>query len=187
MTPLVGSHLIEFGDGSDLDKKFNRLFIFYKEVLVKTGFDKYSKIDVGYAGQVIGTKKGSNSTKADSIQAIKNIEQLIRLARQLQPDTIHMEHMKPLEQNTETEPALTNYEQLPTQEDSAETIPDTKTHARPEKPTKSLAVFNQKKQATSKSPIKKPTNPKSLGNNQKPKAVMPAKNESLKNQKLETN
>src|SRR5580693_1537733 len=58
MIPVVGNHVIEFGDGTDYKAKFERLFIFYKEVLTKTGFNKYSKINVQYRGQVIGTRKG---------------------------------------------------------------------------------------------------------------------------------
>ena len=71
MVPTVGRHFIEFGAGDDYQQKFRRLFIFYKEVLSKTGFDKYSKIDVRYDKQVVGTKQGI-VTKADSIQALNS-------------------------------------------------------------------------------------------------------------------
>jgi cell division protein FtsQ len=40
MIPTVGNHIIEFGDGTDYDAKFKKLFIFYKQVLAKTGMDK---------------------------------------------------------------------------------------------------------------------------------------------------
>ncbi len=61
--------------------------IFYKEVLSKTGFDKYNKVDVRFSGQVVGTKKGNSISKADSVLAVKNIERLIRAAQQLQFDS----------------------------------------------------------------------------------------------------
>jgi cell division protein FtsQ len=76
MVPTIGNHIIEFGNGNNYEQKFRRLFIFYKEVLSKTGFDKYSRIDVRYDRQVVGTKRGS-VTKVDSVQAIRNIEKLI--------------------------------------------------------------------------------------------------------------
>ena len=57
MTPVVGNHTVKLGDGENIDQKFHRLFVFYKQVLSKTGFDKYKVIDVQYAGQVIGSKQ----------------------------------------------------------------------------------------------------------------------------------
>jgi cell division protein FtsQ len=119
LMPVVGDHVVEFGDGNDYEQKFHRLFLFYKEVLSRTGFDKYSRIDVAYAGQVIGTRKGSDGTRFDSIQGMNNIRQLIRSAQQLQPDTIRQRNIRPLEHNTVTEQNLTNYDLIPgTAEDS---------------------------------------------------------------------
>ncbi|HVM89407.1 MAG TPA: hypothetical protein VMT76_14560 [Puia sp.] len=97
MVPLVGNHVIEFGDGNNCEKKFHRLFVFYKEVLSKTGFNKYAKVNVQFAGEVIGTKKWGLMTKADSLQAAKNIAGLIRSAQQLQMDTVRQRTVKPLE------------------------------------------------------------------------------------------
>lgn len=57
MVPTLGNHIVKLGDGNDFDKKFQRLFIFYKEILGKTGFDKYSFLDVQFKGQLIATKK----------------------------------------------------------------------------------------------------------------------------------
>ncbi|MHA4808587.1 cell division protein FtsQ/DivIB [Flavitalea flava] len=113
LIPTIGNHLIEFGDGTDYEKKFHRLYVFYKEVLSKTGFDKYSRVDVEYAGQVVGTKKGSEGTRFDSIQGLKNIQQMIRMAQQLQPDTGRQQQVRPLEQSTQTEQTLTNYDMIP--------------------------------------------------------------------------
>jgi cell division protein FtsQ len=113
LVPTVGNHLIGFGDGSDYQSKFHRLFVFYKEVLSKTGFDKYSRIDVAYAGQVIGIRKGSEGTRMDSLQGMRNIQQMIRSAQLLQSDTIHQRDMRPLEKPTLTEQSLTNYDLIP--------------------------------------------------------------------------
>jgi len=56
MVPTIGSHIIEFGDGTEYEKKFRRLFIFYKQVLAKTGMEKYERIKVQYDKEVIGVK-----------------------------------------------------------------------------------------------------------------------------------
>ncbi len=103
MIPVIGNHVIEFGDGSDYKAKFARLFIFYKDVLSKTGFNKYSKIDVEYKGQVVGTKKGGEVSKGDSLKFIKEVQQLIRSAQQLQSDTVRQQAIKPLEGNAPLE------------------------------------------------------------------------------------
>ncbi len=79
MVPVVGNHKVDLGDGSDIASKFHRLYLFYDQVLSRTGFDKYQRIDVQYNGQIIG-KKG-NYSKIDSIQLKKNIEQLLQQAR----------------------------------------------------------------------------------------------------------
>jgi len=113
LLPEIGIHRISFGDGSNIPQKFHRLFVFYKEVLSKTGFDKYSRIDVSYAGQVIGIKKGSEQSRYDSIQGMNNIRQLILSAQQLQLDTLRQQNTRPLEHNTMTEQNLTNYDLVP--------------------------------------------------------------------------
>jgi cell division protein FtsQ len=74
--PTVGNHLIQLGTTENLEQKFNKLFVFYKQVLRNTGFDKYSVINVQYDQQVIGRYKGTTSA-IDSIQLQKNIEELM--------------------------------------------------------------------------------------------------------------
>ena len=87
MIPVIGNHVIVFGDGSDYEAKFHRLLLFYQQVSAKLGFDKYSMVDVQYAGQVIGTKKGTVS-KVDSLQALKNVQQMIEASKRLPVDTV---------------------------------------------------------------------------------------------------
>jgi len=112
LLPEVGSHRVTLGDGSDIGLKFHRLYVFYKEVLSRTGFDKYSRIDVSYAGQVIGIRKGSEESRYDSVQGMNNIRQLIQSAQQLQQDTLK-QNVRPLERSTMTEQSLTTYDLVP--------------------------------------------------------------------------
>ncbi|MBI1342347.1 MAG: hypothetical protein GC171_05345 [Terrimonas sp.] len=78
--PLVGNTVIRIGDDSQLEQKFNRLMIFFKEVLRKTGFDRYSVIDARYHGQVVATKKGTQQVVVDSLRLKKNVKQLLEAA-----------------------------------------------------------------------------------------------------------
>lgn len=82
LIPLVGNHVISFGSGQDMEKKFNRLKIFYKQVLSQSGFDIYKMVDVQYAGQIIGTKRGDEKNSVDTVQLKKNIEQLLKKVQQ---------------------------------------------------------------------------------------------------------
>jgi cell division protein FtsQ len=61
IVPTIGNHVIEFGDADDIGQKFHRLLIFYKQVLAKTGMDKYERIKVQFDQQVIGVKKQSSN------------------------------------------------------------------------------------------------------------------------------
>jgi len=113
LEPEIGNHRITFGDAGDIEAKFHRLFVFYKEVLSKTGFDKYERIDISYDDQIVATKKGSTRSRYDSLQGMNNIRQLIRSAQLLQPDTLRQQTVRPLERNTMTEQNLANYDLLP--------------------------------------------------------------------------
>ncbi len=64
--PLIGNHIIEFGTIEDHQEKFRRLMLFYREVLAKTGFDKYSIIKAQFAGQIVGVKR-EGATVSNSI------------------------------------------------------------------------------------------------------------------------
>lgn len=113
LVPTIGNHVVELGDGNDLGDKLHRLFLFYQKVSTRVGFDKYSRIDVGYAGQVVGTRKGSEGTRQDSIQGMKNIQDLIRSAQRLEPDTARLANTRPLERPVMTEQSLTSYDLIP--------------------------------------------------------------------------
>lgn len=175
LEPEIGDHRVVFGDGNGIGQKFHRLFLFYKEVLSRTGFDKYERIDVSYAGQVIATKKGSGQNRYDSLQGMNNIRQMIRSAQQLQPDTIRQQSVRPLEHNTTTEQNLTNYDLLPGNGDSSDAAP-AKRHDTP--PTaaatpahaKPLTVTHVKPAAHKTKPLTKP--PAKPGT-RIPKAIMP--------------
>jgi cell division protein FtsQ len=56
ITPVVGNHVIRFGNGENIQDKFNRLFTFYQQVLSRASIDKYKTIDVRFEGQIIGGK-----------------------------------------------------------------------------------------------------------------------------------
>jgi len=113
LEPETGTHRICLGDGNDVAAKFHRLFLFDQQVLGRVGLERYQRIDVSYAGQVVATRKGSEQRRYDSLQGLNNIRQLIRSAQQLQPDTVRQQSVRPLETNTITEQNLSTHDLLP--------------------------------------------------------------------------
>jgi cell division protein FtsQ len=86
MVPTVGNHLIQFGAGNDVAKKFHKLMVFYTRVLAGAGMEKYGVLNVAFDQQIVATKRGVTS-KVDSLQALKKINELIERSKQMSIDT----------------------------------------------------------------------------------------------------
>jgi cell division protein FtsQ len=56
MIPRVGDHIVLVGNAQDIDKKLNKLKLFYDRGLNKTGWNEYKTINLKYANQVVCTK-----------------------------------------------------------------------------------------------------------------------------------
>ncbi|HUR66688.1 MAG TPA: hypothetical protein VMZ03_10095 [Chitinophagaceae bacterium] len=110
MIPMIGNHLVRFGDGENLPAKFNRLMIFYKQVLSKTGFDRYKIIDVQYKGQVVASRYAGDP-KVDSVQLRKNVEKLLKQSAEAANDTVV--RILPPVIKLETDPTETGKTTLP--------------------------------------------------------------------------
>jgi cell division protein FtsQ len=83
MIPKIGNSIIVFGDATNIAEKFARLQIFYKEVMIKTGWDYYSKIDVQYNNQIVAKRKGAEDVTADSLRT-ENLMKLMAYNMELQ-------------------------------------------------------------------------------------------------------
>ena len=70
ITPKIGKQVILFGDASDADAKFDRLKLFYKEVMAKTGWNRYRTINLKYRDQVVGVITGREDIVADSLKTL---------------------------------------------------------------------------------------------------------------------
>lgn len=53
LVPEIGNHLIEFGMGIEIEAKFKKLKLLYKDILPSKGWDKYKKISVKYRNQIV--------------------------------------------------------------------------------------------------------------------------------------
>lgn len=57
LTPLVGEHIIEFGNLNDYQKKLKKMKAFYEQVLAKNSWNKYKRISLKYNNQVIAKRR----------------------------------------------------------------------------------------------------------------------------------
>jgi cell division protein FtsQ len=55
--PRIGNHTILIGDTSNLDEKFKKLKVFYKEIATLGRWNEYSQINLKYANEVYCKKK----------------------------------------------------------------------------------------------------------------------------------
>ncbi|HYC28146.1 MAG TPA: hypothetical protein VEB42_05005, partial [Chitinophagaceae bacterium] len=117
MVPEIGNHIIEFGDGNNVEDKFHRLMVFYKQVMSRSGLSSYERVSVEFARQIVAKKKEAKISRYDSLMAVKKIQQLI-IAAQRMPDTLNTGPMKPLETPGISEHQLRNYDLVP---DSSQT------------------------------------------------------------------
>lgn len=71
--PNIVGHVINFGDTTLISNKFDRLRVFYRDVMPSRGWDAFDTISVKWAGQVVATKRNKNQTTG----AIENIADLV--------------------------------------------------------------------------------------------------------------
>lgn len=57
LIPRVGAHIIEFGDNSNYQDKFDKLYALYNQGFKNEGWNKYLKIDLKFKNQVVCTKR----------------------------------------------------------------------------------------------------------------------------------
>lgn len=56
LIPRVGNHEIIFGEADKIPFKFQKLMVFYKKALPKTGWNEYSTINLKFKNQIVCTK-----------------------------------------------------------------------------------------------------------------------------------
>jgi cell division protein FtsQ len=88
MIPKIGNQLIVFGDASDVDAKLEKLKMFYKEIMVKAGWNNYSVINVQYKNQVVAKRKGAEDIAADSLRTLQIMQVIATRTQQQANDSL---------------------------------------------------------------------------------------------------
>lgn len=208
MIPKIGDQVIVFGDASNAEQKFKKLQLFYKKVMTKYGWNRYSIINLQYKGQVIGKIKGKDDISADSLRTVEIMHAIAIEAARKASDSLQMflqdnerntTNVSIIEQSIErddegAEPPVSILPKFP------EAVPEKATETVAIKPTGHVAKkpVEKKISKTPAKPVTKPaakpvikpavtqTKPATAQKKpattvtrqvEKPKAVMPKKNE----------
>ena len=200
MMPKIGNTIIAMGDGKDVEEKFIQLKLCYKEVIAKAGWNKYSMVDVQYKDQVVAKRKDRKEIIADSMKTIQVMQIIAANAERMSNDSI-MAIIQDNGNNSTDASIIEQSIQRDDETDSAENvsilkpqgIPVTNNPLDKPAPKKAESVLKNKKAAgikvtgaTIKKPVTKPVQSKpalpkpitkTTVTRQKPKAVMPPKND----------
>jgi cell division protein FtsQ len=162
MIPKLGNQLIVFGDASDVDVKLKKLKLFYKEIMVKAGWNKYSVINVQYKNQVVAKRKGAEDIAADSLRTLQIMKFIADRAQQQANDSLQI-----IQQDNTRNTADSTMIQQSIQRDEVD---------EPALPAIQPAANNEKPAAVNKDvkPVSKqlPKGPPPAVNAKQPKAVM---------------
>jgi len=100
LIPKLGNQVIRFGNGDNYEEKFNKLLAFYKQVQTRTGWNRYSIIDVQYKNQVIGVNRNAQEIKMDSLRAIEIMKKIIVDAQKSTNDSTNVQLSQPEDDNS---------------------------------------------------------------------------------------
>lgn len=102
MIPKLGNNIIAFGNAENAAAKFSKLKLFYKEVMVKSGWNKYSVVDVQYKNQVVARRKDAKEIATDSLKTIQLMQLIAENAERMANDSVQV-MMQDNEHNTTNE------------------------------------------------------------------------------------
>ncbi|MFZ1369794.1 MAG: hypothetical protein WAR78_05405 [Ferruginibacter sp.] len=180
MIPKIGNQLIVFGDATDTETKLGKLKLFYKEIMVKAGWDHYSIINLQYKNQVVAKRKGAEDVAADSLRTLQLMQIIAERSQRAAGDSL-----KIMPQGNDRDQAdSTMIQQSIQRDESDETAVPTGSAVQ----QSNQAVMNSVKPATQSvlptvkkdtKPVVKPVQKKAVAKKvvKEPKAVMEKKND----------
>ncbi|HNU88810.1 MAG TPA: hypothetical protein PKJ94_10985 [Ferruginibacter sp.] len=90
LIPKIGNQLIVFGDASDAAQKFSKLRLFYKNIITKYGWNKYSQIGLQYKGQVVAKIRDAEDFSADSLRTIQIMQAIAANSARMSSDSVQI-------------------------------------------------------------------------------------------------
>lgn len=71
LVPKLGNQQIIFGEAVDIAAKFDKLKMFYKDVITNVGWNRYNIINLQYKNQVVAKIRGKEDVTADSLRTME--------------------------------------------------------------------------------------------------------------------
>jgi cell division protein FtsQ len=87
LIPKLGDQIILFGDATNIEKKFDKLKLFYKNVISVKGWKKYSKINLEFDNQIVASILGEAEQVADSLKTMKMLKEFAEYSARMSSDT----------------------------------------------------------------------------------------------------
>ena len=85
--PKIGKQVIEFGDANNAGEKFNKLKLFYKNIMLKAGWNRYSNINLQYKDQVVAKLRNKEDVIADSLRTLQLLKLMADKAEAMASDS----------------------------------------------------------------------------------------------------
>lgn len=107
LIPVLGNHKILLGDASNLENKLNNLFLFYKNVLNRIGWDKYETLDVRFKDQVVAAPSLPYNGPVDkAIDKMNWVNSIVETeAKNDVKDSVHAAEVKTIKEQKAIVPA----------------------------------------------------------------------------------
>lgn len=86
LIPVLGNHRALVGDTTALDTKLHTLFLFYRNVLNRIGWDRYTVLDARFSGQVVASPALPWKPPVD--RALSNMNWVKTIVKEDIPDTL---------------------------------------------------------------------------------------------------
>ena len=90
MIPKIGNTNIVFGDATDVEEKLKKLLLFYRQVIVKAGWNKYSEVNVQFKGQIVAKRKGAWDISSDSLRTLQLMKAIAENTERQINDSLHI-------------------------------------------------------------------------------------------------
>lgn len=108
--PKIGNQVIIFGGSSNAHAKFDKLKLFYKQVISKSGLSRYSNIELQFKDQVVARIRGREEVKEDSLRTMQLMQLLATRAAKEAADSL-VNFVQDNENNTTSSNMITTSKQ----------------------------------------------------------------------------
>ena len=100
LIPKLGNQVIRFGHADYYKEKFNKLLVFYKKVQTRTGWNRYSILDLQFKNQVVAVSRDAREIKMDSLRTIQIMKEIISDAQKSTNDSTNIQLAQPEDNNS---------------------------------------------------------------------------------------